>query len=612
MWKKVALGVSAVALIGGAVLVSRFLSDDPLPTRDPVSLVHADQGWTAQQRDFYYYTSQGTVIMPLSWFKAMRRAGGGKLNEREWLAGLGFLTDGVEPTEKNPDALPVGFATFTFEGFTPGSRPEVMVGFTCAACHTGQLNYQGKGFRVDGAPALADVNGFSTALGMAILTTRYLPWRWSAFEKEVLGPLAGNEQARQALKAGFEPFAQGALAGVKGAILGPNLYPTREGFGRLDALGRIGNTVFADDLHFPANNRVADAPVNFPHLWDIWKFDWVQYNGSVRQPMVRNVGEALGVRALTNFIDKATGQPNPEPARWDTSIPVTAVHALEQTLADLQAPRWPEEIFGAIDPAKAEAGRALFAQHCLSCHGIRPIIDSPQGEEWAVTMIPLKRIGTEPRAAVNFAAHRLDGSLLGAGELTPGEGLKLVTEMVKGRAYDALGLTPEQRADYDGFGRPNEVRAPCAYKARPLDGVWATPPFLHNGAVPTIWHLLSPQEERPDSFWKGSFDYDPRLLGYRTDKLPGGLEFTTTAKGKPVAGNSNAGHLFTDDMAAPGRIGPKLDEAARWAILEYLKTMPDAELPTLPPVRAYGPDRDWADTYPCQDDPDWYESYAGK
>ena len=84
------------------------------------------------------------------------------------------------------------------------------------------------------------------------------------------------------------------------------LYPVHEGFGRTDALGRIGNTVFGDHLS-AANYQVGDAPVSYPYLWNIWKFDWVQYNGSVSQPLARNVGEALGVGAIVPLMSADAG-----------------------------------------------------------------------------------------------------------------------------------------------------------------------------------------------------------------------------------------------------------------------------------------------------------------
>ena len=57
--------------------------------------------------------------------------------------------------------------------------------------------------------------------------------------------------------------------------------------------------------------------------------------------------------------------------------------------------------------------------------------------------------------------------------------------------------------------------------------MWATAPFLHNGSVPSIYQLLSPQDERATTFYKGTFDYDPRHLGYRTEAFTNAFLFDT-------------------------------------------------------------------------------------
>ena len=79
----------------------------------------------------------------------------------------------------------------------------------------------------------------------------------------------------------------------------------------------------------------------------------------------------------------------------------------------------------------------------------------------------------------------------------------------------------------NGF-RPNGIQAPLAYKARPLDGVSATPPYLHNGSVPNLYALLSPVAERPTKFFLGDREFDPLLVGYETNPIPGGFELDTT------------------------------------------------------------------------------------
>ncbi|MFP6762192.1 MAG: hypothetical protein VB858_01200, partial [Planctomycetaceae bacterium] len=62
------------------------------------------------------------------------------------------------------------------------------------------------------------------------------------------------------------------------------------------------------------------------------------------------------------------------------------------------------------------------------------------------------------------------------------------------------------------------------YPARPLAGVWSTAPFLHNGSVPTIYHLLLPADQRPRTFYVGSREFDPEKLGFHfeDDASPNG------------------------------------------------------------------------------------------
>ena len=128
-------------------------------------------------------------------------------------------------------------------------------------------------------------------------------------------------------------------------------------------------------------------------------------------------------------------------------------------------------------------------------------------------------------------------------------------------------VTKEERAKKNGY-MPNKIRGEFAYKVRSLNGIWATPPYLHNGSVPTIDALLGPADERPKTFYLGHREYDPEKVGYRYDNLTHGFKFDTTLRG-----NSNRGHEFTDDEKAYGRVGPALNAEKRKALIEYLKTL---------------------------------------
>jgi mono/diheme cytochrome c family protein len=563
-----------VLLLAGALAFSK-MANRALPEPEAVDrVVTLNQGWSGAEAAQYHYTAQGTFLLPLAWIESLE-AGfftHKKLVDPSLMRGARFLTDGVKPDpQTNPAGLPIGWAVTSW---TPPSvnsvrtssdlRESRNVGFTCAACHTGQLNYNGVGIRIEGAGALMDTDSFEVMVGKAIVSTAILPWKRARFVREVArrtgaSPAKVGEQ--------LDVMFWKAVAQMRDSLFRP-LY-TPAAYGRLDALQRIANTLTADDLKQPSNNRPGDAPVKFPYLWDAWRLDWVQYNGSVRQPMMRNVGESLGVDAQTNFVDKA-GKPNPEPARWNSSVQVSNLFWMESALERLRAPVWPSDVLPPIQADRARAGRALFDAKCASCHGIH-VDTAATPAEWKVTMVSIDKIGTDPNQQANFIKNTYSADKLGLGTLTGAEALKAVTTKVKDYQYDRAKLTPEQRAQWDGHGRSGDVRSPAGYKARPLVGIWASPPYLHNGAAPTLYDLLSP--ERPKTFIVARRAYDPVKVGYLTTPVRHGAVFDTS---KP--GNSNKGHWFADD-ARPGRIGAALSEADRYAIIEYLKAATYADYP---------------------------------
>jgi hypothetical protein len=182
-------------------------------------------------------------------------------------------------------------------------------------------------------------------------------------------------------------------------------------------------------------------------------------------------------------------------------------------------------------------------------------------------MIPLAEIGTDPKEAQNFANRTADSGPLGKGIVSARDGLKYITQKVIDQAYGKLNLSPEQQEEWNSY-RTNELLTPLAYKARPHNGVWATPPYLHNGSVPNLFALLSPVSERPKVFYLGNKQYDPVKLGLNTEPLKGATEFRTD-----LPGNSNAGHEFKDGPKGNGVIGRSLSEEERMQIIEYLKTL---------------------------------------
>ncbi|MEX0599251.1 MAG: cytochrome c, partial [Rhodothermales bacterium] len=422
---------------------------------------------------------------------------------------------GVESTLiNNPDRLPVGFARdSTYVLPTTGERLDV-IGFTCAACHVGQVNFQGTGIRIDGGPAMTNLTKFQLAVGYALALTYYVPTRFDRFATAVLDP-HHSAAARTGLRVKLKALIEEGET-LQKAVESRHIYSTRDGFGRLDALGRIGNFVFAEELD-DRNLSLSNAPVSFPPIWDTPWFEWVQYNGSIMRPMIRNAGEAMGVFARVNFQDLD------DPARlFSSTVKFLNLFEMESLIRGdapfegLRAPVWPEDVLPPVDRAKAARGARLYEQHCQPCHLPAPTPSSPlftDDRYWTpedaygnrylkLNMKNIYQIGTDSLQASNFARRIVEVGTLGekfrdqlseggGGLLMAGEALPFLVQNTIEKGYEDLGITPADSSLRDTLNglRPNSIRAPLAYKARPLDGVWATAPYLHNGSVPTLYQL---------------------------------------------------------------------------------------------------------------------------
>jgi mono/diheme cytochrome c family protein len=195
-------------------------------------------------------------------------------------------------------------------------------------------------------------------------------------------------------------------------------------------------------------------------------------------------------------------------------------------ISSIEPPKYPY----AIDTALAERGRIAFKRVCADCHGT-------YGSEskYPERMVPIEEVGTD--------RVRLDA-------------LTVTHREAYGQSWFA------------DFGRKANISEPSGYVAPPLDGIWASAPYFHNGSAPTLWHVLHP-DQRP-VIWKRTGDaYDTEQVGWQIETLtelpPDANEgwekrqfFDTRRFGK-----SAAGHDFPDALT---------DEEKR-AVLEYLKTL---------------------------------------
>jgi hypothetical protein len=142
-------------------------------------------------------------------------------------------------------------------------------------------------------------------------------------------------------------------------------------------------------------------------------------------------------------------------------------------------------------------------------------------------------------------------------------------ERILDTALSSIKLSSEQEIKLHGYREfPLPPPPVGTYKAAPRDGVWATPPFMHNGSVPNLYEMLLPAKQRSKTFYVGR-EFDPVKVGLDTTGASGKFLYDTALRG-----NSNAGHSFENGPRGNGVIGPLLTDTQRWALVEYLKSIP--------------------------------------
>lgn len=198
-------------------------------------------------------------------------------------------------------------------------------------------------------------------------------------------------------------------------------------------------------------------------------------------------------------------------------------------IRNIQPPKF-EDFGGKIDIERAAAGKKIFEHSCQGCHGV-------YGNEWYFPnkLIPYQSVGTDNARVTNPMIQAIK---IWLSDSWFGEGSK-------------------DRWILDQHG----------YIAPPLDGIWATAPYLHNASVPTIRDLFYP-EERPLVFKASLVDYDLNKIGVAYEALSEVPEGLTPIERRGIydtrdLGHSNAGHPYTSE----------LDADEKPLVMEYLKTL---------------------------------------
>jgi hypothetical protein len=534
----------AVVILGGC-----NDSEAPEPETWEYTGGFLDQNWDRETQIEWWFTSQGSRVIPYDWYLALERPDSEELvRSTSNMERLRFIPWPPDP-KWNPDGLAIGFVKDT-----DAESGEAHFGFTCAACHTGLVTLEGKEVLVDGAPAHSDFNGFLEEIGTSLKQTLDDSDKFTRFSDRVLG--ANSESASvTALKEQLR--GRTALLAER---LRVNRPPDPAGYARLDAFGNIFNegSVFA--INEPSNAKPANAPVSYPVLWDTPQHDVVQWNGAAVNagtgPYNRNVGEVVGVFGDLR-IEKVAGSPT---LSYQHHIDITGLERLEEILVTLWSPQWPEDSLPPIDRDQAALGKVSYDKQCRSCHA--DIDRADPNRKIKAIMVPIATVGTDPTMATNIITSVASTGIL-EGQGPQPFGPREPTASVVG--FGVIGVLGKERPAKLQEGSPAYLAAvaankpvPPRYKARPLNGIWASAPFLHNGSVPNIWELLKKPEDRVTSFHVGSWEMDPVNVGFVTDAGPATSEFVTSDKG-----NSNSGHDY----------GTDLTDAEKRQLVEYIKTL---------------------------------------
>jgi mono/diheme cytochrome c family protein len=266
---------------------------------------------------------------------------------------------------------------------------------------------------------------------------------------------------------------------------------------------------------FPLPLAASLPEMDTPPWWHMKRKRTMYYDGRTDVRSVRtNMQFLLGEKSLEDL--KAL-----EPA----------FREVQAFLRSIEPPKYPFSVHA----EQAERGKVVFEANCARCHGTYG-----RNGSYPNKIVPLETIGTDPARSMGLSDR----------------------------------LVAHYNSTWFGAEHPVETKK-VGYQAPPLDGIWASAPYLHNGSVPTLRSLLD-SSSRPSRFTRPPSTefahYDTSAVGWKFDEVTA-EELASTAKRSPFQakfivdtsrfGMGNGGHTF----------GDTLTEAERADVIEYLKTL---------------------------------------
>jgi hypothetical protein len=414
----------------------------------------------------------------------------------EYLPGPGGYAS-IGVLARDGHEMPIGLSKVTV-GFP-------RVGINCAMCHAASFRARPDDVPTIYAAAASHQTGEQEYLRFLIASASDPRFTAGTILNEIARNTTLSFMDRLLYRFAIIPGTQRALLRLKDT----NEWMTHRpdwGRGRIDPFNPVKYTI----LKQPIDDTIGNS--DMMPLWNLSRRDGTAYHWDGLSTSLREVvqSSALGDGATQAWMDR-------DFAKWDSTNPqeMSSLRRVMNYIGALEAPAYPLP----VDNTLAAAGATVYAAHCAECHD--------QGATRTGTVIPLDEIGTD--------RHRFDMWTANAAT-----------------AYNAYGDGHTWK--FSGFRKSN------GYTATPLDGIWLTGPYLHNGSVPTLADLLEPPSNRPTKFWRGYDVFDATRVGFIVQGPE--AERVGTVYDTTLPGNSNAGHNYAVDLSAN----------EKRALVEYLKT----------------------------------------
>ncbi len=467
-------------------------------------------------------------------------AGGGEI-EGPWSAGIP-----IDPYAQKPGDPAAGYAYLTNAGYFGCGVPKRFFGLVQPFATLPGISNEplpGRTATVDGAPLGYNWNLAKNKDGVDVVYMNCLQCHAGKFNGKLIVGL-GNVDADWTVNLGNAAGASGLLG-----LLGPTPQEQAElnkFIGRLNVIGtpavmrvvgtnpaemlavtfvshRDRNTLAWSDtalLRVPAIDDMKPGETivsDVPPWWRMSKKHAQFYNGMGRGDHRRSM--MLAGSLCTDSVAEAEA--------IDAHFNDVAAY-----ISSIEPPAWP----WAIDAALAEQGHDIFLETCAGCHGTY----APDFESYPNLLIPRTEVKTD--FAVSSAG-----------------------------TTDYYGSNMADWYNNSWYGQIGPYEPFDGYVAPPLDAIWATAPYLHNGSVPDMETLLD-STKRP-AYWRrvdhDTTNYDQDSLGFPWLPLTAGQNappFGVAANqiyDTTLLTHSNSGHNY----------GDALTPAERRAVIEYLKTL---------------------------------------